>query len=192
MLRCPKGTRKKQKKGTKFLYHKRCMNRTRRNIKSRLSLYKLKNPVYRQKMASFDYDWTLVSSKDGKSYPSSISDWKWLYPNIPQVIKEYHHKGYMIVIFTNQSKDWKHDQIKLVAKSLDIPIFIVVATDKRDYKPNPILFNSLFRDKQIDKISSFYVGDVIGRKSDYSDSDKVFAENIGIRVYSPEEMFRVE
>jgi bifunctional polynucleotide phosphatase/kinase len=143
-------------------------------------------------MASFDYDWTLVSSKDGKSYPSNISDWKWLYPNIPQVIKEYHQKGYMIVIFTNQSKSWKHKQIKVVARSLDIPIFIVVATDKRYYKPNTILFNSLIGDKQIDTDSSFYVGDVIGRKTDYSDSDKVFAENIGIRVYSPEEMFRVE
>lgn len=192
MLRCSKGTRKNHKKCSKFVSRNRVINRTRRNVKPRLSIYKLKNPVHRKKMASFDYDWTLVSSEDGKSYPSSISDWKWLYPNIPQVIKEYHHKGYMIVIFTNQSKSWKHDQIKLAAKSLDIPIFIAVATDKRDYKPNPILFNSLFRDKQIDKISSFYVGDVIGRKSDYSDSDKVFAENIGIRVYSPEEMFRVE
>lgn len=42
----------------------------------------------------------------------------------------------MIVIFTNQSKKWKHDQIKLAMSSLDIPIFIVVATEKVDYKPN--------------------------------------------------------
>ena len=98
----------------------------------------------------------------------------------------------MIVIFTNQSKDWKIEQIRLVATSLNIPIFIVVATDKCDYKPNPILLNVLIESNKINKDKSFFVGDALGRKSDFSDSDKVFAENIGIPYYCPEEVFHVK
>jgi bifunctional polynucleotide phosphatase/kinase len=52
-------------------------------------------------MAAFDYDCTLVSPKDGKTFPKNIDDWQWLYPNIQSKIKDYYDKGYMIVIFSN-------------------------------------------------------------------------------------------
>jgi bifunctional polynucleotide phosphatase/kinase len=156
------------------------------------TIYNINNAVHRDKMAAFDYDWTLVSPKDGKTFPSNIDDWEWLYPTVPEKIKKYYEDGFMIVIFTNQSKAWKHEQLKLVAASLDIPIFIVIAIDKCDYKPNPILFNMFIRDNKIDKNKSFFIGDALGRKSDFSDSDKVFAENIGIPCYCPEEVFHVK
>lgn len=41
----------------------------------------------------------------------------------------------------------------------------------------------------IDKDKSFFIGDALGRKSDFSDSDKVFAENIGVVIYPPEKVF---
>ena len=44
-------------------------------------------------------------------------------------------------------------------------------------------------ENEINKEESIFVGDALGRKSDFSDSDKVFAENIGIKWYSPEDMF---
>ena len=72
---------------------------------------------------------------------------------------------------------------------LNIPLFVVIATEKCDYKPNPILFNTLLGENEINKEESFFVGDALGRKSDFSDSDKVFAENIGIKWYSPEDIF---
>jgi bifunctional polynucleotide phosphatase/kinase len=155
-------------------------------------IYNLNNAVHREKMAAFDYDWTLVSPKDGKTFPSNVHDWEWLYPTIPEKIKSYYDDEFMIVIFTNQSKDWKHEQIKLVAGSLNIPIFIVVATEKCDYKPNPILLNVLLGSNKINKDKSFFIGDALGRKSDFSDSDKVFAENIGIPCYCPEQVFHVK
>jgi bifunctional polynucleotide phosphatase/kinase len=156
------------------------------------TIYNVNNAVHREKMAAFDYDWTLVSPKDGKTFPSTIDDWEWLYPTIPEKIKKYYEDGFMIVIFTNQSKAWKHEQIKLVATSLGIPIFIVIATDKCDYKPNPTLFNIFIRDHKLNKEKSFFIGDAIGRKSDFSDSDKVFAENIGVPCYCPEQVFHVK
>ena len=156
------------------------------------TIYTLNNAVHREKMAAFDYDWTLVSPKDGKTFPSNVDDWKWLYPTIPEKIKGYYEDGFMIVIFTNQSKAWKHEQIQLVAKTLDIPVFIVVATEKYDYKPNPILFNILMGNNNIRKEKSFFVGDAIGRTGDFSDSDKIFAENIGIPCCCPEQVFHVK
>jgi bifunctional polynucleotide phosphatase/kinase len=156
------------------------------------TIYNVNNAVHREKMAAFDYDWTLVSPKDGKTFPSTIDDWEWLYPTIPEKIKKYYEDGFMIVIFTNQSKAWKHEQIKLVATSLCIPIFIVIAIDKCHYKPNPTLFNIFIRDHKLNKEKSFFIGDAIGRKSDFSDSDKVFAENIGVPCYCPEQVFHVK
>ena len=156
------------------------------------TIYSLNNATYCEKMAAFDYDWTLVSPKGGKTFPSNIDDWEWLYPNIPEKIKKYHEDGFMIVIFTNQSKPWKHEQIQLVAKTLDIPIFIVIATEKIHYKPNILLFNLFIGNNKINKDKSFFIGDAIGRKSDFSDSDKVFANNIGIPCYCPEEVFHTK
>jgi len=153
------------------------------------AIYNINNATIREKMASFDYDWTIVNPKNGKTFPSSIDDWQWFDPCIPDKIKQYYNDGYMIVIFTNQSKQWKCEQIQLVMKILDIPIFVVIATDKCDYKPNNILFDSFIKENIINKEESFFVGDALGRKSDYSDCDKVFAENIGIKWYSPESIF---
>ena len=169
-------------------------------------------------MAAFDYDWTLVSPKGGRTFPSNIEDWEWLYPSIPERIKQYYEEGFMIVIFTNQSKSWKHEQIQVVANMMDIPMFVVIATEKGDYKPNTIPFTCFmesFREihkihahnvgvlnekkcktrngvKGINKDKSFFVGDALGRSSDFSDSDKVFAENIGIPYYCPEQVFHTK
>jgi len=153
------------------------------------TIYNINNAIIREKIASFDYDWTIVNPKDGKTFPISIDDWEWIYPSVPEKIKQYYEDGYMIVVFSNQSKKWKCDQIQMVMNILNIPIFVVIATDKCDYKPNPILFNILFGDNIINKEESFFIGDALGRKSDFSDSDKIFAENIGIKWYSPEDIF---
>ena len=156
------------------------------------TIYIINDAIMKTKIAAFDYDWTLVSPKDGKTFPKDVEDWTWVYPNIPEELKRYNKEGYSIVIFTNQSKPWKVTQIENVAKSLEIPVFIVVASDKCDYKPNPILYDMLPQANIIDRTQSFFVGDALGRKSDFSDSDKLFAENIGLKCYSPEAIFAKE
>jgi hypothetical protein len=47
-----------------------------------------------------------------------------LYSHIPNIIKQLYDDGHIIVIFTNQSKQWKRDQIINVAETLNIPIYI--------------------------------------------------------------------
>lgn len=153
------------------------------------TIYKINEPKFRGKMASFDYDWTLVSPKNGKTFPKDVDDWIWLYPNVIDKIKEYYNNDFMIVIFTNQSKSWKHEQILLVAGKINIPMYVCIATDKEDYKPNIVMFNKLVKKNKINIDESFFVGDALGRKTDFSDSDKVFAENIGIKSIPPEVFF---
>lgn len=152
------------------------------------------DPKYRPKMAAFDYDWTLVCPTNGKTFPTEIDDWKFLYSNIPKILKKYHDEGYMIVIFTNQTKEWKREQVINVMKTLNIPIFIPLGNyqfNKDEGKPSPTIFNYFLGDNKINKEESFFVGDALGRKGDWSDTDKLFAENIGIKYFSPEEIFHV-
>lgn len=156
------------------------------------SIYNINGAQMKAKIAAFDYDWTLVCPKDGKTFPKDVDDWTWMYPCIPEQLKRYNEEGYSVVVFTNQSKQWKVTQIITVAQSLDIPVFIVVATDKADYKPNPILYEALVGSSTVDKATSFFVGDALGRKGDFADSDKVFAENVGLKCFSPEEFFVVK
>ena len=161
-------------------------------VKMAPTIYNINDAQMKSKIAAFDYDHTLVCPKDGATFAKDVDDWQWLYPNIPEQLKRYNDEGFSVVIFTNQSKPWKVVQIQSVAKSLEIPVFVVVAQEKCDYKPNPVLYEVLVGSANVDKDESFFVGDALGRKGDWADSDKVFAENIGLRCYSPEKMFASE
>lgn len=152
-------------------------------------IYTLNDAVLGQKIAGFDYDWTIVNPKDGSTFPKDVDDWAWFSEETPQIIKDYHEKGFTIVIFTNQTKLWKVDQILKVCETLQIPMFVCVAMAKADHKPNPLMFDMLVEGTQVAKDDSFFVGDALGRKSDFSDSDKVFAENIGLNWLAPESVF---
>jgi bifunctional polynucleotide phosphatase/kinase len=159
------------------------------------SIIPIGNPVFRNKMVAFDYDWTLVSTINGRPFSKDKDDWQWLYSSIPEKLKKIYETDYMIVIFTNQSKLWKHQQIINVIKTLDIPVYVVIATNKIMHKPNIELFTEFLKFANIDNIildkdNSCFVGDALGRKYDFSDSDKIFAKNIGINYFSPEKYFK--
>ena len=166
-----------------------------KNITMAPHIYTLKDATLGKKIAGFDYDWTIVNPKDGSTFPRDVDDWAWFSDETPQIIKGYHEKGFTIAIFTNQTKPWKVDQILKVCETLAIPMFVCVAMKKADHKPNPLMFTMLldeYEGKEVAKDESFFVGDALGRKSDFSDSDKVFAENIGVNWLAPENVFMCE
>ncbi|GMM33389.1 polynucleotide 3'-phosphatase [Saccharomycopsis crataegensis] len=67
----------------------------------------------------------------------------------------------------------------------------------RNRKPNTGMWDQLMKDLSIKEVvntavdfgSSIFIGDAAGRKKDFSDSDKQFAENIGIKFSTPDDFF---
>ena len=60
---------------------------------------------HRQKLAIFDYDWTLVKPKTNGTFSKNVNDWMWLTENVPDIIKKLYDKGYSINIISNQRKN---------------------------------------------------------------------------------------
>ena len=155
-------------------------------------IIKLNKPHYRQKLACFDYDWTLVKPQNGRRFPKDKDDWMWFRQSVPYILKKYYDEGYGICVFTNQTKDWKQQHIINSLGSLNIPITVVIAYNLAEHKPNPSIFYEAINGKKWKPETSFFVGDALGRKGDFADTDRGFANNIGVKVFAPEDIFPLE
>lgn len=141
-----------------------------------------------QNIAAFDFDHTLVKPKGGKTFPKTKDDWEWLTEDTKSKFIEY-SKTHDIVIITNQSKGWKIDMIKDVLNDIGVDILVIVGSLNNKKPCNQLFFDNI---KSFDSKTSFYCGDAAGRESDWSDSDKKFAYNVGIRFIVPEDVFKNE
>ncbi|KAG7697823.1 hypothetical protein KL933_002874 [Ogataea haglerorum] len=175
---------------------------------------KLTAPV---KIAAFDLDDTLITTKSGYKFGRGSFDWKFKF-DVPQVFTKLQAENYTVVIFSNQaavvnapgSKSLKILTTKMddIFDHLETPVIYYASTrksrkDKSQHdldlytlfrKPNTGMFSQFLQDYQLtedmlDRDNSFFVGDAAGRRMDFSDSDLKFAENLRLRFYSPEEYF---
>lgn len=164
------------------------------------------------RIAGFDFDNCLCRT----SMNQSTSSWSLKYSNVYSKLHDLHQRGYKIVIFTNESLErFKNaDPIrKTVTKKCarleafcdgfpdPTPIHVLVAvrgTSKQSHpcrKPNRGMWDYLIREHvgnviDVDTAASFYVGDAAGRATDFSDSDKQFAENVGVTFYTDNDFFK--
>lgn len=163
------------------------------------------------KIAGFDIDGCIITTKSGKVFPTAPDDWKILYPEIQPKLASLLKKGYKVVFFTNQLGIAKgklrpevfKSKVEDILATLKLPVQVFVATGPGIYrKPVMGMWNHLCEkandDMTVDKTQSFYVGDAAGRpenwapgkkKKDFSCSDRLFALNIGLQFYTPEEYF---
>lgn len=175
-----------------------------------LFIYTSANCQGKPKIAAFDVDGTIIKTKSGARFPKDGDDWQLYFHDIPHHLKKLSDDGFKIVFFTNQSgvgkdpykiKDFKR-KIENIISKISIPVQVFIATGKSIYrKPIPGMWNVLMDMKNdgvsIDKKNSFYVGDAAGREKnwapkknkDHSMADRLFAINIGIKFYTPEEYF---
>ncbi|XP_055343787.1 uncharacterized protein F21D5.5-like [Paramacrobiotus metropolitanus] len=164
----------------------------------------------RKKLAGFDLDGTLITTKSGKVFATGASDWQFLYPEVPNKLKDlYNKEDFRVVIFTNQggvSKgkvnfgEWQK-KVEDIVKKIGIPMHVFVATDKgMNRKPCPGMFHTYAKDFnggiEVDMKNSVFVGDAAGRpasatqkKKDFSLADRLFALNCGLPFKTPEEFF---
>ena len=128
------------------------------------------------------------------AFPKDVNDWIYLRNNVKDVIKSQYAKGYMIVIVTNQSKEWKIEKINDVMKDINIPCVALIATSKDYYKHSLNIYHEYFGDKvsKINKEKSFICGDASGRQNDHSDSDLEFAKKLNIKFILHEEFFPLQ
>ncbi|KAI8384401.1 polynucleotide kinase 3 phosphatase-domain-containing protein [Radiomyces spectabilis] len=180
------------------------------SIESVLIAKTVDKEVGRHKVAAFDLDATLISTKTGRVHSKDENDWQWWHSSVPSQIKKLHDDGYKIVVFSNQNglnsptriQSFKR-KVEAILSQLSMPVWLLAAMNKDQYrKPMVAMWNWL--EKQANdgvKIEqSFYVGDAAGRadnwkprqKRDHSCTDRKFADNIGIGFYTPEEFFLKE
>ncbi|RZB94430.1 PNK3P, AAA 33, and/or Zeta toxin domain containing protein [Asbolus verrucosus] len=161
-------------------------------------------------IAGFDLDGTIIKTKSGARFPKDPDDWVLNINSIPQKLQQLHEKNHKVVIFSNQSglgndfskmKGYK-GKIEAIVAKLSVPTQVFIATGKSIYrKPAPGMWDILCESKNenvpVDVNESFFVGDAAGREKnwapkknkDHSMSDRLFALNIGLKFYTPEEYF---
>lgn len=178
----------------------------------KLYIFTAKGVTSSSKIAGYDIDWTIITTKSGRVFPKDCDDWQIAFNEVPGKVKDMHKMGFKIVFFTNQAgvskgklkiNDLKRKIQSIVAK-LNVPIQVFISTGKGKYrKPVTGSWNILTQQKNdgiaIDMEQSFFCGDAAGRpekklpnkrKKDHSSADRLFALNIGLKFYTPEEHFQ--
>lgn len=126
---------------------------------------------------------------------------------MPAKLQDLAHDGYTIIISSNQGRftDLEGNELPEAAvhkkkfgnimRALQISSTILVGcANDLHRKPRLGLWSMIpeltgNKDCDIDKASSYIVGDAAGREQDFSDSDLHWAMNAGIPFYTPEEFF---
>uniref|UniRef100_A0A7S0GYA7 PNK FHA domain-containing protein n=1 Tax=Amorphochlora amoebiformis TaxID=1561963 RepID=A0A7S0GYA7_9EUKA len=158
------------------------------------------------KVAAFDFDGTLAYTSHGGPARKK-EDYIFLTQAMIQKMVDLDAKGYALVIFTNQSGIGSKHQgnraarvkwgLREAIRLIGLPFDVYIATQKDEYRKGfgiamwARMCTTLKKrsGKDVRKAESFFVGDAAGRPADFSDSDRVFAQSIGIKFYTPNEFF---
>lgn len=155
-----------------------------------------------KKIASFDFDNTIATTKGKSPFPKGGNDFKLWNDRLPDIFHEL--KGtHRIVIFTNQlGVKYRKISIEAVKQRIEglidlmddnkLAVTVFAAVNKNHYrKPGSGMFE-LYRDSYtkgtgVDMDESFFCGDAAGRKKDFSSGDFHFALNSGLKFLTPEQ-----
>ncbi|KAL4065401.1 polynucleotide kinase 3 phosphatase-domain-containing protein [Scleroderma yunnanense] len=155
-------------------------------------------PPCHAKVAALDLDGTVIKWDKNRGKGTT---WEWWRNVVPSKMRTLHQDGYSVVLISNQAlklerlTEWKKKIPQIAAALPDVPFRILAASAKDGYrKPMPGMWTELERifkehGVEINKESSFFVGDAAGRPNDFASTDRKWALNVGIPFYTPEEYF---
>ena len=157
-------------------------------------LYISNNYVSTGNIAAFDLDWTLCRTFKGL-WPKDPSDIKLMAGRLDK-LKQLNKDGWSIVIFTNQ-KSTTENKINFnfarvnnfIGMLGDIKVITIMSIGDDEYRKPNVGMYQLLQQVVPDIKQSFYCGDAAGRPGDFSDSDRMFAQNAGMTFYTPEQIF---
>lgn len=163
-----------------------------------------------KKIAAYDMDGTLIKTKSGKAFATSIDDWEQAFGSVKSRLRKESADKFKIVVFTNQgglatgktTMPNLRKKIENIVKFFGVPMQVFIATDVSQFrKPLTMMWDALSDIMNngivIDKSKSFFVGDAAGRpedkkmkrKKDHSCVDRLFALNLNLPFSTPEEHF---
>lgn len=157
------------------------------------------------KILGMDLDWTIIKPIRGKIHPIDENDWELFQPDLSK-IKTKIDDGYKFVIFTNQAgllkqrKDtmdlpgfktrWNNIYEKFKHSGIFSVYLIVSMYDDFNRKPCTGMWEfvetHLNNDIKVDRNKSLFIGDMAGRKRDFTNTDLTFAINLGCNFQTPE------
>ncbi|KAH3683060.1 hypothetical protein WICPIJ_005969 [Wickerhamomyces pijperi] len=159
----------------------------------------------------FDLDDTIITRKSGRKFGYAPHDWKWLHEEVPVKLQSL-HSSQPIIIISNQattsalsaeSKSLSNIITKIeyifkdmTEKKLNVErISFYCSTNRKGImrKPEIGIFTEFKKDYgvEFDIELSCFIGDAAGRATDFSDSDKKFAEGCGLKFLTPEEYYGI-
>jgi bifunctional polynucleotide phosphatase/kinase len=146
----------------------------------------------KNKLAIFDLDSTIIITKSGKIHAQNSTDWKWLNNKTVELIQKL-NTTHNVIIITNQKilnnetkiNSWI-DKITSIIEQLNISIEVFASLTTSIYrKPMTGFFEMIKLKYKFNLSDSFYCGDALGRKGDFSDVDYKFALNCGLKIKKP-------
>jgi len=161
--------------------------------------YSFPNPkeAAKTKIASFDFDGTIIRTKSKRRFPKDKDDWELYNDNVLVKLQSLHCGGYSIVVFTNQKNLEKRmkpgefkEKCENVQKIIGVPMRFYVSLESGYMrKPFPGMFEYHKKRFPLVQVDSFYVGDAWSKKECFSDSDLRFAQNCQIAFYRAHDFF---
>lgn len=98
--------------------------------------------VPQPKLAIFDLDDTLITSKSNSRHLKDAEDWQFKYPSVPEILKALENSGYVVCVVTNQlGVSQGHLELSLFRKvieavlsRLQISAYVLAATDDDEFR----------------------------------------------------------